>query len=50
MPDRFVAVEFAVNDDPGPFVLAGDRLIAAGKIGSRRENTPTIPHNLKTLL
>ena len=30
--DRFIAVEFAVDDDPGLFVLAGDRLISGCEI------------------
>jgi hypothetical protein len=30
--NRFIAIEFAVDDDAGLFVLAGDRLISGGQI------------------
>src|SRR5437660_10419609 len=38
--DRFIAVEFAVNDDPGAPVLARDRLISSCKVDDAEPRVP----------
>ena len=38
--DRFVVVEFAVDDDAGASVLARDRLIAGGQVDDAEPGVP----------
>src|SRR5437773_6687981 len=51
--DRLIGVEFAIDDDPCLFVLAGDRLIAGRKIDDAEagmsERNPPVGGNPVTL-